>query len=50
MKKKISTCKFSVHFYEAVAQKSHKNMNQGIFEHILKNTEKFHQPYRRQWG
>jgi hypothetical protein len=38
--KKIATCKFSVYFYETVAQTSHKNINKGIFENILKNTEK----------
>jgi hypothetical protein len=39
---KISNCKFSVYYYETVAQTSHKNINQGIFENILKNTEKIH--------
>jgi hypothetical protein len=37
-------------FYETVPQTSHKNINQGIFENVLKNTEKIHQPYRRLWG
>jgi hypothetical protein len=36
--KKISTCKLSVYFYEKVAQKSHKNINQEILENIVKNT------------
>jgi hypothetical protein len=30
----------AVSFYETVAQTSHKNINQGIFENILKNREK----------
>jgi hypothetical protein len=29
-----------VYFYETEALTSHKNINQGIFENILKNTEK----------
>ncbi len=36
----ISTGKFSVCSYETVAQTSH--INQGIFENVLKNTEKIH--------
>jgi hypothetical protein len=40
--KKISTCTFYVYFYETVAQTSHKNINQGIFENVIKNTEKIH--------
>jgi hypothetical protein len=39
---KISTCTFSVYYYETVAQTSHININQGILENILKNTEKNH--------
>ncbi len=30
----------SVYIYETVAQTYHKNVNQGIFENILKNAEK----------
>jgi hypothetical protein len=37
-------------FFETEAQTSHKNINQGIFENILKNTEKIDYPYRRLWG
>jgi hypothetical protein len=48
--KKINTCKFSVYSYETVAQISQININQVIFENILKNTEKIHYPYRRLWG
>jgi hypothetical protein len=42
--KKISTCKFSVYFYETVAQTYHKNTKHGIFENILTNTGKVHKP------
>jgi hypothetical protein len=38
----ISTCKISVYFYETVAQSSHNNINQGIFENNMKNIEKIH--------
>ncbi len=31
-----------MYFYDTVAQTSYKNMNQGIFGNIVKNTEKIH--------
>ncbi len=40
--KKMSACKFSVYFYETIAQTSQENINQGIFENNLKNAEKIH--------